>query len=101
MSDRPHASIDDLRDEISDLDRAILDAVNARLELVAELKRHKDERGMPFVDPERERQLLEDLVSANRGPLSEEGVRELFCEVLDLVKREVTRDGLRSRAADH
>jgi chorismate mutase len=82
-----------LRAEISDLDRAIVDAVNARLELVAELRRYKISNGIPFVDPERERQLLEELASINRGPLSAEGLRELFCEVLDLTKREVTRDG--------
>jgi chorismate mutase len=82
-----------LREEISDLDRAIVDAVNARLELVARLKRHKASMGIPFVDPERERRLLDELASANRGPLSAEGLRELFCELLDLTKREVTRDG--------
>jgi chorismate mutase/prephenate dehydratase len=82
-----------LRAEISDLDRAIVDAVNARLELVAELREYKLVNGIPFVDPERERQLLEDLASINRGPLSTEGVRELFSEILDLTKREVTRDG--------
>jgi len=49
--------------------------------------------GIPFVDPERERRLLDELASANRGPLSAEGLRELFCELLDLTKREVTRDG--------
>jgi chorismate mutase len=93
MTNERHTRIRRLRDEISDLDRAILDAINARLELVAELKRYKDEHGLPFVDPARERQLLDDLVSANRGPLSEEGLRELFCELLDLMKREVSRDG--------
>jgi chorismate mutase len=94
MNDPPtHARVHRLRDEISDLDRAILDAINARLELVAELKRYKDEHGLPFVDPDRERQLLDDLISANRGPLSEEGLRELFRELLDLMKREVSRDG--------
>jgi chorismate mutase len=87
------ASIRRLRDEISGLDRAILDAVNARLDLVAELKRYKEEHDLPFVDPDRERRLLEDLVAANRGPLSEEGLRELFGELLDLMKREVSRDG--------
>jgi chorismate mutase/prephenate dehydratase len=82
-----------LRAEISDLDRAIVDAVNARLELVAELREYKLTNGIPFVDPERERQLLEDLASINRGPLSTEGLHELFSELLDLTKREVTRDG--------
>jgi chorismate mutase len=82
-----------LRGEISDLDRAIVDAVNARLELVAELRQYKIANDIPFVDPERERQLLDELASINRGPLSTEGLRELFCELLDLTKREVTRDG--------
>ena len=82
-----------LRDEISELDRSILDAVNGRLELVAALRRHKLEVGLPFVDPDRERELLDDLVRANRGPLTDEGLRELFCELLDLTKREVAGDG--------
>jgi len=82
-----------LRDEISDVDRAIIDAVNARLELVARLKRHKASKGIPFLDPDRERQLLDDLVLANRGPLSNDGLREFFCELLDLTKREMTHDG--------
>jgi chorismate mutase len=82
-----------LREEITELDRSILDAVNGRLELVAALRRHKQEVGLPFVDPDRESQLLDDLVSVNRGPLSDEGLRELFCELLDLTKREVAGDG--------
>jgi chorismate mutase len=87
-----HAPIHRLRDEISDLDRAILDAINARLALVTELKRYKEEHSLPFVDPDRERQLLDELVAANSGPLSESGLREVFCELLDLMKREVSRD---------
>jgi chorismate mutase len=82
-----------LRGEISEIDRAIVEAVNKRLELVASLKRHKDENGIPFLDPDRERQLLDELVDANGGPLSAEGLRELYCELLDLMKREVTRRG--------
>jgi 3-deoxy-7-phosphoheptulonate synthase/chorismate mutase len=88
-----------IRDEISDLDRAIVDALNARLELVDELRRYKASQGMPFVDPERERQLLDDLVTANRGPLSAEGLREFFCELLDLTKREVSRSEAESEGA--
>lgn len=94
MNEPPsHAAIHRLRDEISDLDRAILAAVNARLELVAELKRYKEEHGISFVDPDRERELLDELLAANGGPLSESGLREIFGELLDLMKREVSRDG--------
>ena len=70
-----------LREEISDSDRALVDAMNKRLQLVARLKSYKESRGLEFVDLQR----------ANRGPLTPEGLRELFAEVLDLTKREVAR----------
>jgi chorismate mutase len=56
---------------------------------VRELKRHKDEHGLDFVDPERETRLVDDLVRDNAGPLSDDGVRELIGAVLALIKREL------------
>ena len=79
------------REQISELDRQILAAVNRRVQLVAELKRYKEEHGLDFLDPERERTMLEELQRGNSGPLSDEGVRELLQAVLDLTKREVDR----------
>jgi 3-deoxy-7-phosphoheptulonate synthase / chorismate mutase len=81
--------VETLRARISALDREVLDAFNRRLELVAELKRHKQERGLDFVDLDRERRMLEELRAANRGPLSDEGVAVLLHALLDLTKREV------------
>jgi 3-deoxy-7-phosphoheptulonate synthase/chorismate mutase len=89
----PDPTVQRLRAEISELDRSILDAVNARLDLVAELRTYKASNRLPFVDPDRERALLEELVAANRGPLSAQGVEELVHEVLALMKRELERDG--------
>ena len=80
-----------LREQLSDNDVAIVEAVNARLKLVARLKRVKEERGIEFLDPAREEWMLQYLTRANRGPLSTEGLRELFETVLDLTKREVAR----------
>ena len=80
-----------LREQISDADRTIIEAVNARLKLVARLKTYKESRGLSFVDPEREEWMLSYLSRANRGPLSGEGLQEIFTEVLDLTKREVGR----------
>jgi len=80
-----------LREQISDADRTIVEAINARLKLVARLKAYKESRGLSFVDPEREEWMLNYLTRANRGPLSAEGLREIFAEVLDLTKREVGR----------
>jgi chorismate mutase len=78
-----------LREQISDNDRAIVEAVNARLTLVSRLKSYKESRGLSFVDPDREEWMLQYLARANRGPLSEKGLRELFEELLALTKREL------------
>jgi chorismate mutase len=80
-----------LREQISDTDRSIVEAMNTRLRLVARLKVYKESRGIGFLDPEREEWMLQYLQRANRGPLSGEGLQELFEEVLDLTKREVQR----------
>lgn len=82
-----------LREQISDNDRTLVEAVNRRLQLVARLKRYKESRGITFIDPEREEWMLQYLTRANRGPLGPEGLRELFGAILDLTKREVERAG--------
>jgi chorismate mutase len=89
--DTPDPVIKQFREQISDTDRAIVEAMNKRLTLVAQVKAYKESRGLGFVDPEREEWMLQYLTRANRGPLSSEGLRELFEKILDLSKREVTR----------
>jgi chorismate mutase / prephenate dehydratase len=81
-----------LREQISDNDRTLVERVNKRLQLVAQLKAYKDSRGLDFVDTAREEWMLQDLQRANRGPLSPEGLSALYAEVLALTKREVSRD---------
>lgn len=78
-----------LREHVSDNDRAIVDLVNRRLALVARVKRRKDELGLPFLDPQREQLMLRDLERANGGPLSRAGLAELQAALLALTKREV------------
>jgi len=81
-----------VRREISDLDRALVELVNKRLKLVASLKRYKDEHGINFVDLAREEWMLQYLQRLNQGPLSLEGLSELYHELLALMKREVMRE---------
>jgi chorismate mutase len=80
-----------LREQISDNDRSIVEAMNARLKLVARLKGYKESRGLSFVDPEREEWMLQYLARANRGPLSSDGLQELFEEILGLTTRALDR----------
>ena len=92
MPDDTDPVIQQFRDKISDNDRALVEAVNARLRLVAQLKAYKESRGIDFVDPEREEWILRDLARANRGPLTADGLRAFYEQIFALTKREVARD---------
>ena len=78
-----------LREEITAIDREVVALVNRRIATVARLKRHKDEHGIAFVDPERETNMVAERVRKNDGPLSEAGLRAFYAELLALTKREL------------
>jgi chorismate mutase len=82
-------TIEALRARISANDRALVERVNDRLRLVAEMKAYKASKGIDFVDPERERQMLQDLRRANDGPLSDDGLATFFATLLALTKDEL------------
>ena len=83
-------SVERFREQIEEVDLALLAAVNRRLELVRDLKRYKEEHGIAFLDPAREAELLDERVRQNSGPLSDDGVRAFFVELLALIKRELS-----------
>ncbi len=89
--ERPDEELAALRERVAAADRAILEALNQRIELVRRVRRHKAEHGIPFVDAGQEQRLVATLAEANPGPLSEPALRELFSYVLALTKREVAR----------
>lgn len=76
------------RERIVDEDRRILEAINRRGELVAALHAYKVARGYPLVDRSRESSLLDELERANRGPLSSEGLREIYGVLIPVLTRE-------------
>jgi len=80
---------DEIREEITANDAAIITAVNHRLELVAELWELKARLGFDTVDPEREARLREALATGNTGPLSAEGLSRLVTVLLELTKDEL------------
>jgi chorismate mutase len=80
--------VQDLRRQLSAVDREIVDAVNRRVALVRELHRYKAERGYPLSDPAREAELVGELVRANPGPLSSDGLRAVYAAILAEWRRE-------------
>ena len=90
MDESSDPVIRQFREQISDNDRALVEALNKRLRLVARLKDYKESRGLGFVDVAREEWILQDLARANQGPVSAEGLREFYGAIFDLTKREVS-----------
>jgi len=81
-----------MRDAILDTDLKIMQLINQRLTLVRRLRTYKEQQGIPFVDPERERWMHQYLQGANRGPLSSGGLDAIYDEILGLTKQETTDD---------
>jgi chorismate mutase/prephenate dehydratase len=92
MSEGPEADpvVRQMRAEISDTDRALIEQMNKRLRLVARLKEYKESRNYDFVDPAREAWMIQDLQRANRGPLTADGLKGIYEEILAMTKREVS-----------
>jgi chorismate mutase len=82
--------LESLRSRITEIDRAIFELLNRRLELVRELKQVKDDHDLPFVDPARETSMIEERVTENAGPLSADGLRSFYVSLLALIKRELS-----------
>jgi chorismate mutase/prephenate dehydratase len=74
--------IHDLRKEIDKIDQDLLELLNKRAELALEIGRHKQKTMKSFFAPERERQVLSKLLSANGGPLPNTALRAIYREII-------------------
>jgi chorismate mutase len=79
------------REQISDNDLKILEAVNKRIKLVQKLWDYKVTQGLDSVDAARENWVLTYLSRANGGPMSNEALTEVFTMLLRLTKDEIGR----------
>jgi chorismate mutase len=79
-------SLEDLvrcRDEIDELDRALLNILNQRTAIVERIGRIKQELRLAIYEPKREDQVFENVVRHNGGPLTHEAVKRIFERIID------------------
>ncbi|MGB6544995.1 MAG: chorismate mutase [Candidatus Acidiferrales bacterium] len=81
-ADRP-ASIDDWRRRIDEIDLRLVELLNERSHCALEIGRLKGATGQPVYQPDRERQVLDAVEKASRGPLSPAAIRRLWERILD------------------
>ncbi len=75
--------ISDWRKRIDELDEKLVELLNQRSRCAAEIGRLKQKAGEPVYQPERERQVLEQVQQRNGGPLSNEQLRRIFERIVD------------------
>ncbi|HEY5388031.1 MAG TPA: chorismate mutase [Thermoleophilia bacterium] len=85
--------IKQFRDQISDNDLKIVDLINKRLKLVDKLWRYKAGHGVEVFNPEREEWMLTFVSRANKGPLSQDALRDVYRAIVDVTKDEAERLG--------
>jgi chorismate mutase len=76
-------TIDDWRRRIDAIDQKLVELLNERAQCAIEIGHLKRSEGLPVYQPDRERQILANVESANRGPLEDTAVRRLFERVID------------------
>jgi chorismate mutase / prephenate dehydratase len=92
MSAETDPVIRQFREQISDNDLKILALINKRLKLVSQLKTYKEEHRVEFFDPDREKWMLTFVSRANSGPLTREGLEDIYTQLLALTKKELAAD---------
>jgi chorismate mutase / prephenate dehydratase len=73
--------IETLRAQIDDIDLGLLDLLNRRMSLSAEIGRLKNSQGKDVLDSDREEQVIHRLVASNSGPLPETTLKAIYREV--------------------
>ena len=80
-------SIEDWRRKIDEIDRKLVELFNERSRCAIEIGKIKHVETLRVYDPAREREILQRIKEANRGPLDDEGLQRLFERVIDECRR--------------
>jgi Chorismate mutase len=73
----------DLRRQIDELDRKLVELLNERSKCALEIGKLKQEQHLPLYQPDREKEVLQNAEHNNRGPLSNAAIRRLFERIID------------------
>ncbi|HDJ5511324.1 TPA: bifunctional 3-deoxy-7-phosphoheptulonate synthase/chorismate mutase, partial [Staphylococcus aureus] len=80
------------RSDIVSLNHQILDLLSKRGELAQKIGEEKLKQGTRIYDPQREKEMLNDLIDSNKGPFNDNTIKQLFKEIFkastDLQKSE-------------
>src|SRR6478672_12618919 len=74
------------RTNIDELDRRLVELLNERARAAHEIGKLKRNTSMPIYEPQREKTIFENVQRANRGPLPESELRQVFERIIDVMR---------------
>ncbi len=76
-------SLDEWRKKVDEVDLELVELLNRRAEYAAEIGKVKRKLGLDAYSPEREEEIMRNVLSNNHGPLSPQAIRRLFERIID------------------
>ncbi len=89
--------IADWRKKIDELDRRLVELLNARALAAKEIGRLKRDTKMPIYEPEREKIIHQNVRKNNRGPLPDSDLQHIYERIIDVMRR-LQKDEIGERA---
>ena len=74
------------REQIDDLDRRLVELLNERATAAREIGRLKRNTNMPIYEPDREKLIFENVRKANRGPLPDSELLQVYERIIDVMR---------------
>ena len=75
--------IEVLRQKLDIIEDKLITLLNERAEYVLEIGKIKHEQGLPITDSQREEVILNRVMQKNKGPMSNEFVKDIFQKIIE------------------
>ena len=79
-------TIADWRRKIDELDLRLVEILNERARAAQEIGKLKRNTNMPIYEPDREKIIFENVRNANKGPLPDSELRQVFERIIDVMR---------------
>ena len=77
------SDLDGWRKHIDEIDQELVKLLNERSRYAVEIGHLKNQLHLPAWQPEREAEILRNVVKSNHGPLDDAAIRRLFERIID------------------
>jgi chorismate mutase len=78
--------IPEWRKRIDDLDRKMVQLLNLRAEAAREIGKLKRNSDLPIYEPNREKEIFDNVRGANKGPLPASELQHIFERIIDVMR---------------